>query len=234
MSKDAFQDFTGQSVKPSVGMGVSMKPATNKMASVPVRLFGPLLLAQNARTVITEQQRANLVVAVVTMASVTRTTDIVLVDVLKVMAESFVTVVKATGNSDTQDGATIVGPIVGSVLGAALLIGLFILLAALIIRKRRSREVPSSGETNGRRTEVQFSPDNAVQSVDTDGNKPETSDPDSNYARLENYENPDDIRPYSMLQTDHGHSANISIQGDKEAVLFHNTRTTGDKTRILE
>ncbi|KAK7493648.1 hypothetical protein BaRGS_00015160 [Batillaria attramentaria] len=138
--------------------------------------------------------------------------------------------VKATGNSDTQDGATIVGPIVGSVLGAALLIGLFILLAALIIRRRRSREVASPPDPSERRTEVQFPTDNAMLSVDAPENKPETSDPESNYAPLENYENPDDIRPYSMLQTNRGRPTNINIQGDEEAVLYHNTDTTGDKT----
>ncbi|KAK7461575.1 hypothetical protein BaRGS_00038660, partial [Batillaria attramentaria] len=138
--------------------------------------------------------------------------------------------VKATGNSDTQDGASIVGPIVGSVLGAALLIGLFILLAALIIRRRRSQEVASPPDPSERRTEVQFSTDNAMVSVDAQENKPETSDPESNYAPLENYENPDDIRPYSMLQTNHGRPTNINIQGDEDAVLYHNTGTTGDKT----
>nr|KAG5704331.1 hypothetical protein BaRGS_012640 [Batillaria attramentaria] len=66
--------------------------------------------------------------------------------------------------------------------------------------------------------------------VDAQENKPETSDPESNYAPLENYENPDDIRPYSMLQTNRGRPTNINIQGDEEAVLYHNTDTTGDKT----
>nr|KAG5686707.1 hypothetical protein BaRGS_003034 [Batillaria attramentaria] len=67
-------------------------------------------------------------------------------------------------------------------------------------------------------------------SVVTQENKPETSDPESNYAPLENYENPDDIRPYSMLQTNRGRPININIQGDEDAVLYHNTGTTGDKT----
>nr|KAG5695715.1 hypothetical protein BaRGS_004460 [Batillaria attramentaria] len=74
---------------------------------------------------------------------------------------------------------------------------------------------------NSKQTAMEVSPENALR--DTEGDKTETTDPDGNYSRLENYENPDDIRPYSMLQTDRGHNTNINIQGDKEAVLYHNT-----------
>ncbi|KAK7493617.1 hypothetical protein BaRGS_00015129 [Batillaria attramentaria] len=155
----AEQGFMGNSVKLRVGTDVSTKHATDRMALVPVNFCGIRLVAQNARTVITEESGVDLVVTVVTIPSVIIMTDTVLMDVMTVIAVICVTV-------------------------------------------------------------MEVSPENALR--DTEGDKTETTDPDGNYSRLENYENPDDIRPYSMLQTDRGHNTNINIQGDKEAVLYHN------------
>ncbi|KAK7461585.1 hypothetical protein BaRGS_00038670, partial [Batillaria attramentaria] len=128
-----------------------------------------------------------------------------------------------------SSGGDIVGPVVGSVLGAGALIGLSILLAA-IIRRQRSRDAPTSRDSD-ERGEAQFSPEDAQARVDTEGLKTlkrETSDADNHYESLEKYENPDDMKPYSTLETDHGRLTNVNIQGDKEAVLYHNV--TGDKT----
>ncbi|KAK7486585.1 hypothetical protein BaRGS_00022251 [Batillaria attramentaria] len=70
---------------------------------------------------------------------------------------------------------------------------------------------------------VHFSSGDALAVRDvTEGDKPETETPgnESNYAQLETYENPDDIRPYSMLQ-DGGKLPNI--QSDQETALCQNT-----------
>ncbi|KAK7461582.1 hypothetical protein BaRGS_00038667, partial [Batillaria attramentaria] len=91
MDADAGQDISGHNVKLSVDMAVSTKLATDKMAHVNVRPCGLRQIAQNAKTVISERSRANLVVAVVTTPSVTTTTGTVLKDVLTVMAEICVT-----------------------------------------------------------------------------------------------------------------------------------------------
>ncbi|KAK7481946.1 hypothetical protein BaRGS_00026854, partial [Batillaria attramentaria] len=81
----------GNSVKLRVGTDVSTKPATVRMALVPVTVCGLRLVAQNARTVITEESGVDLVVTVVTIPSVIITTDTVLMDVMTVMAEICVT-----------------------------------------------------------------------------------------------------------------------------------------------
>ncbi|KAK7493643.1 hypothetical protein BaRGS_00015155 [Batillaria attramentaria] len=126
----------------------------------------------------------------------------------------------ASESSGTQDGGDIVGPVVGGLLGAGALIGLSILLAA-IIRRQRSRDGPTSRDCDERR-EAQFSPEDAQARVDTEGLKTDTSDADTHYESLEKYENPDDIKPYSTLEASHGRRTNVNIQGDKEAVLYHN------------
>nr|KAG5686708.1 hypothetical protein BaRGS_003035 [Batillaria attramentaria] len=74
---------------------------------------------------------------------------------------------------------------------------------------------------------VQISHEEPRPVVDTEGNKPETSDPESNYSHLENYETPEDIRPYSVLQQGGRHPTNVNTQGDNEAVVCHDT--TDDK-----
>ncbi|KAK7493645.1 hypothetical protein BaRGS_00015157 [Batillaria attramentaria] len=135
----------------------------------------------------------------------------------------------ARESSASQDGGDIAGPVVGGLLGAGALIGLSILLAA-IIRRRRSRDTPNSRDpeekVNGRR--AQSSHEDAQVRVDTEGLQTETSDADTHYESLEKYENPDDIKPYSTLQTDHDNPTNMNIQQNKKPVLYHNT--AGDKT----
>nr|KAG5704328.1 hypothetical protein BaRGS_012637 [Batillaria attramentaria] len=76
-------------------------------------------------------------------------------------------------------------------------------------------------------SDVQISHEEPRPVVDTEGNKPETSDPESNYSHLENYETPEDIRPYSVLQQGGSHPTNVNTQGDNEAVVCHDT--TDDK-----
>ncbi|KAK7461586.1 hypothetical protein BaRGS_00038671, partial [Batillaria attramentaria] len=177
----------------------------------------------NVTLVITVWNLVKSVVTVVMMMSVTTTTDTVHGDVVTALMEICVTVMTASESS----GGDIVGPVVGSVLGAGALIGLSILLAA-IIRRQRSRDAPTSRDSDERR-EAQFSPEDAQARVDTEGLKTETSDADTHYESLEKYENPDDMKPYSTLEASHGRRTNVNIQGDKEAVLYHNV--TGYKTQ---
>ncbi|KAK7486581.1 hypothetical protein BaRGS_00022247 [Batillaria attramentaria] len=75
---------------------------------------------------------------------------------------------------------------------------------------------------------VHFSSGDALAVRDvTEGDKPETETPgnESNYAQLETYENPDDIRPYSVLQ-DGGKLPNI--QSDQETALCQNTTVSNN------
>nr|KAG5699348.1 hypothetical protein BaRGS_004285 [Batillaria attramentaria] len=69
-----------------------------------------------------------------------------------------------------------------------------------------------------------MSGDASIRDV-TEGDKPETETPgnESNYAQLEKYEDPDDIRPYSMLQDGGKHPNYLNIQSDQERVLYQNT-----------
>ncbi|KAK7493649.1 hypothetical protein BaRGS_00015161, partial [Batillaria attramentaria] len=173
-----------------------------------VRVTSLLHFALNAKTVITEQQRASLVVAVVTTPSVTRRTEVVLKDVLTVIAEICVTT--SGGSPDlthNMAGLHAVGPIVGS-------------------RKRRSRDASSPDDPNKHRTEEQR--DNAWPVR----NKPGTCHPESNYAYLDNYVNPDDITPYSMLQGGGRHPTNINTQGGTGNVLYQKTNIPCYKTYV--
>ncbi|KAK7461584.1 hypothetical protein BaRGS_00038669, partial [Batillaria attramentaria] len=75
---------------------------------------------------------------------------------------------------------------------------------------------------DGDRCDTEFSDEDTQVRVDTEGLQTETSDADTHYESLEKYENPDDIKPYSTLEPSHGRRTNVNIQGDKEAVLYHN------------
>ncbi|KAK7486580.1 hypothetical protein BaRGS_00022246 [Batillaria attramentaria] len=113
-----------------------------------------------------------------------------------------------------QDGGNLTGPIVGGLLGAGALIGISVLLAAFMIirRRRKSRDTPKPADTDSAHVSSEITP---VRDV-TEGDKPETETPgnESNYAQLERYENPDDIRPYSMLQDGGKLPKYINIQSD--------------------
>ncbi|KAK7489627.1 hypothetical protein BaRGS_00019022, partial [Batillaria attramentaria] len=99
------------------------------------------------------------------------------------------------------------GAIVGAVLGAGVFIGICVLLGAfLIIRSRRSRTPSQSQEFSGnmtsrvqeKETAVDFSGDSDRQS---EGPAREQDDGSDNYDKLASYENSDDIKPYTSLQT---------------------------------
>ncbi|KAK7461577.1 hypothetical protein BaRGS_00038662, partial [Batillaria attramentaria] len=211
---DAGQNFSGHSVKLSVGTGVSPTPATDKMAPVPAMRFGLLQTAQWVKTVITGQRRSNLMLAVVLLS------DDLSVDFIKSETHHLMTHA-GIFNTECRDGYY--GAETCRPCGHC---------TNNTFCENNDGHCPDGCDDgyDGDLCDVQFSTDNAMLSVVTQENKPETSDPESNYAPLENYENPDDIRPYSMLQTNRGRPTNINIQGDEDAVLYHNTGTTGDKT----
>ncbi|KAK7461576.1 hypothetical protein BaRGS_00038661, partial [Batillaria attramentaria] len=182
-----------------------------------VRVTSLLHFALNAKTVITEQQRASLVVAVVTTPSVTRRTEVVLKDVLTVIAEICVTVA-APGFV----GRAIAGGVVG---GVVVVVAVPVLVVFIVFRKRKSRDASSPDDPNKQRTEEQR--DNAWPVVNTERNKPGTCHPKSNYAYLDNFVNPDDITPYSSR-----HPANINTRGGTGNVLYQKTNIPCYKTYV--
>ncbi|KAK7486578.1 hypothetical protein BaRGS_00022244 [Batillaria attramentaria] len=217
------------------GRGALTTSVTDKMAPVTAALGGPPLAVQSVSPVITVKDLVqSVVVAVLVMMSVTTTTVTVHEDVIADLMEIAVTdATEQVASDETQDGGNLAGPLVGGLLGAGALIGIAILLAAFIIRRRRSRDTSNSADTDGGMymdkeyflSPVHFSSGNAPIEDVTEGDKPETETPgnESNYAQLEKYENPDDIRPYSVLQDGGKLPKYLNIQSDQETALYQNT-----------
>ncbi|KAK7478585.1 hypothetical protein BaRGS_00030184, partial [Batillaria attramentaria] len=126
-----------------------------------------------------------------------------------------------------KDSADLVGPLVGAILGAGVLIAVSVLAAAFLIRSRRSQDAGRAEEGVTRKStdttqETAFAATHPAD-VSSQG-APEDTATEDPYDQLENLENTRDERaPYTRLEPGASATPSQESQYEKLAVQYSNT-----------